>query len=163
MPLDKSTVTLEEVISRLEKLEEISHKNILELPEIPALALSDTVMVVTDTDYTGKASLEKLMQYLNENLKNFICWKPVVTTSTLSWERSSNDQSPGSINFSDIIFPMASETTNGMITKEDFCMATVNRYAHLSCFNKNHTPDDEYIPKIYKFLKEEVLISYDYT
>ena len=121
MPLDKSTVTLEEVISRLEKLEEISHKNILELPEIPALALSDTVMVVTETDYTGKASLEKLMQYLNENLKNFICWKPVVTTSTLSWERSSNDQSPGSINFSDIIFPMASESTNGMITKEDFC------------------------------------------
>lgn len=49
------------------------------------------------------------------------------------------------------------------ITKEDFCMATVNRYAHLTCFNKNHTPDDEYIPKIYKFLKEEVLISYDYT
>lgn len=120
MALDNPSDTLKDIISRLEKLEEIGHKNILELPEIPALAMTDTIMLVTDTDYTGRASLESLMQYLNENLKNFICWKPVVSSTTLSWERSANDQAPNSIDFSDMVLPMASETTNGMMTKEDY-------------------------------------------
>ena len=49
------------------------------------------------------------------------------------------------------------------ITKEEFRMATTNRYAHVSCYNKNHTADDEFIPKIYQFLKQEVLITYDFA
>lgn len=48
------------------------------------------------------------------------------------------------------------------ITKEEFRMATVNRYAHVECYNKNYNPDDDFIPEIYDFLKEEVLISYDF-
>lgn len=49
------------------------------------------------------------------------------------------------------------------ITKEEFRMAVTNRYAHVECYNKNHSSDDEFISKIYKFLKEEVLITYDFA
>lgn len=115
-----NNISLEEIVQRLEKLEMIEHKNVLELPQVPAINMTDTLMLVTETDLTGRASVEAFMQYLNENLKNFICWKPVVTNNTLTWERSSNDQSPGIVNFSVIIFPMASETTNGMVTSEFF-------------------------------------------
>lgn len=120
MPLNNSNASLQEIIDRLEKLELIEHKNILSLNEIPSLSMNDTIMLVTDAHETGKTSLESLMQYLNENLKNFICWKPSVKDNVLSWERSSNDQSPSPINFTDIIFPMASETTNGMMTSKDY-------------------------------------------
>ena len=114
-------ISLEEIIQRLEKLEMIEHKNILELPQVPAINMTDTLMLVTETDLTGRASVEAFMQYLNENLKNFICWKPkVLNNNSITWERSSNDENPGTINFADIMFPMASETTNGMISPEMF-------------------------------------------
>lgn len=109
---------LQELTERVEKLEAIKHKNILELPKLPTLSMDDTIMVVSASEMTGKSSLEALMQYLNENLKNFICWKPVVTDKTLSWERSSNDEAPQPINFNEIIFPMASDVDDGMITSE---------------------------------------------
>ena len=48
------------------------------------------------------------------------------------------------------------------ISTERYCMARTNRYAHVECYEKNYTPDEEYIGKIYTFLKEEVGISYDY-
>lgn len=48
------------------------------------------------------------------------------------------------------------------ISKEEYCMARTNRYAHKSCYEKNYSPDEEYIKKIYSFLKEEMGISYDY-
>lgn len=111
---------LQELTERVEKLEAIKHKNILELPKLPALSMDDTIMVVAANEMTGKSSLESLMQYLNENLKNFICWKPVVTEKTLSWERSSNDEAPSSINFDEMVFPMASDVDDGMITSDMF-------------------------------------------
>ena len=62
-----NNISLEEIIQRLEKLEIIEHKNILELPQVPAINMTDTLMLVTETDLTGKASVEAFMQYLNEN------------------------------------------------------------------------------------------------
>lgn len=48
------------------------------------------------------------------------------------------------------------------LTKDEYCMARQNRYAHLKCYHQNYSPDEEYISKIYAYLKEEVHIDYDY-
>ena len=106
--------------SDLKAVHDLSFKNITEFEQLPALDFSDSLIAVTNADYTGKVTLEQIMEYLNKNLKNFICWKPVVTNETLSWERSSNDESPPSLNFTDIKYPMASEDRNGMLSSEDF-------------------------------------------
>lgn len=92
--------------------------DIVDLPQTPELSMNDTLVVVTNNKVTMKASTEQFMQFLNENLKNFICWKPVVTNSTLTWVRSSNDEAPGSLRFEDIMFPKASDTTTGMMEPE---------------------------------------------
>lgn len=49
------------------------------------------------------------------------------------------------------------------ITKDDYCMARANRYAHKKCYEKNHSPDEDFISRIYFYLKSEVHITYDYT
>lgn len=92
--------------------------DIVDLPQTPELSMNDTLVVVTNGKVTMKASTEQFMQFLNQNLKNFICWKPVVTNSTLTWERSSSDEAPGSLRFEDIMFPIASPTTTGMMEPE---------------------------------------------
>ena len=102
------------------RLAELKYREIVSLNPVPALDFKDTIIVVTSTNVTGKASVDQLMQYLNENLRNFICWKPVVNNKTLAWERSSNDEAPQPIDFADIMFPMASDTEDGMITAEMF-------------------------------------------
>lgn len=109
-----------ELQSDLKTVHDLSFKNITEFDQLPALDFSDSLIAVTDADYTGKVTIEQIMEYLNKNLKNFICWKPVVENDTLSWERSSNDESPASLNFADIKYPMASEDRNGMMSSEDF-------------------------------------------
>lgn len=48
------------------------------------------------------------------------------------------------------------------INKEEYMMPRNRKYAHKSCYEKYYTPDEGYIDKIYKLLKEEVGISYDY-
>lgn len=102
------------------RLAELKYREIVSLDPVPALDFKDTIIVVTASNVTGKASVDQLMQYLNENLRNFICWKPVVNNKTLAWERSSNDEAPQPIDFADIMFPMASETEDGMISADMF-------------------------------------------
>lgn len=48
------------------------------------------------------------------------------------------------------------------ISNEEYRMPRTNRYAHLKCYNDCYNPDEEFISLIYKFLKEEVKISFDY-
>lgn len=47
------------------------------------------------------------------------------------------------------------------IANEPFAMPRVNRYAHFSCYEKNFTPDDEFIDKIYAFLTS-IHMPYDF-
>lgn len=46
--------------------------------------------------------------------------------------------------------------------KEDYRKPKTNRYAHTDCYNKNYTPDENYVEAIYSLLKD-VGIHYDYT
>ena len=48
------------------------------------------------------------------------------------------------------------------ITKDEYCMARANRYAHKECYEKNSSPDEIFIPQIYSYLKTQVHITYDY-
>ena len=48
------------------------------------------------------------------------------------------------------------------ISTEEYRMPRTNRYAHLACYDKYYNPDEEFISAIYKFLKEEVKITFDY-
>ena len=47
------------------------------------------------------------------------------------------------------------------ITRDEYAKPRVNRYAHLSCYQENYNPDEEYIDKIYSLLTE-VGLKYDY-
>lgn len=47
------------------------------------------------------------------------------------------------------------------IDKEEFRKPVTNRYAHVKCYEENHTEDDEFIEKIYAFLSSQ-LINYDF-
>lgn len=94
--------------------------DIVDLDPVPALSDEDTLVLVTDTNVTMRATVEQFMQYLNENLKNFRMWTPVVTNSTLTWKISSTDAPPDPLKFEDILFPMASEDKNGMMSSELF-------------------------------------------
>ncbi len=106
--------TLDEV---LEFINNLGFKRIDEFPEVPSLNMSDTIIVVDNTQHiVGKVNADALMQFLNKNLRNFIMWKPVVTNSTLSWERSNDDTPPESIRFDQILFPIADAEHDGMIT-----------------------------------------------
>ena len=49
------------------------------------------------------------------------------------------------------------------IANEPFGKPRVNRYAHKECMDQNYDPDEQYVDKIYSYLKEEVGISYDYV
>lgn len=120
MTLEELESLVNNLKSRVDELHDLDFKNITEFEQLPALDFSDSLIAVTTEDYTGKVTLEQIMEYLNKNLKNFICWKPYVENDTLKWERSSNDEAPGEIKFADIMFPMASETDNGMMTSADF-------------------------------------------
>lgn len=94
--------------------------DIVELPEAPTMNDKDTLVLVTDNHVTLRATVEQFMQYLNENLKNFRMWTPVVTDSTLTWKISSTDTPPDPIKFEDILFPMASAEKDGMMSSELF-------------------------------------------
>lgn len=48
------------------------------------------------------------------------------------------------------------------ITKEEFVKPRTNRYAHKTCAEKYSTTDDYFKDLMYKYLKEEVKINYDY-
>lgn len=48
------------------------------------------------------------------------------------------------------------------ISTEKFSKVHSNRYAHRECHIKNYTPDEEYIPKIYEYLKS-IHFNYNYT
>ena len=120
MTIEELSVLYAELKNRVDALHDLNFKNITEFDQLPAIDFDDTLLVVTSADYTGRATIEQIMEYLNKNLRNFICWKPVVNNSTLSWERSSSDEAPGEIKFENIMFPMASETTNGMMTSADY-------------------------------------------
>lgn len=102
----------------VEAIAKLKFTEIIELEKIPTLDFEDTILVVTENNITGRATVDQLMQYLNENLRNFIMWKPVVTNKTLSWERSNDDTPPMSLDFADILFPIVSETENGMMTTD---------------------------------------------
>ena len=120
MTIEELSVLYAELKNRVDALHDLNFKNITEFDQLPAIDFDDTLLVVTSADYTGRATIEQIMEYLNKNLRNFICWKPVVNNSTLSWERSSSDEAPGEIKFENIMFPMASETDNGMMTSSDY-------------------------------------------
>lgn len=120
MTIEELSVLYAELKNRVDALHNLNFKNITEFDQLPAIDFDDTLLVVTSADYTGRATIEQIMEYLNKNLRNFICWKPVVNNSTLSWERSSSDEAPGEIKFENIMFPMASETDNGMMTSSDY-------------------------------------------
>jgi len=45
-------------------------------------------------------------------------WKPVVSNKSLIWERSNDDTQPDPLDWADILFPIVSETENGMMTPE---------------------------------------------
>lgn len=47
------------------------------------------------------------------------------------------------------------------IAHEEWAMVR-NRYAHKACYEKNYTEDEKFVPEIYRYLKEDVGISYDY-
>ena len=96
---------------------------ILELEKIgiekaPTLNFEDSLIVATDSNLTLRVTVDQLMQYLNENLRNFIMWKPVVTNKSLVWERSNDDTQPEPLDWADILFPIVSETENGMMTTD---------------------------------------------
>lgn len=96
---------------------------ILELEKIgiekaPTLNFEDSLIVATDNNLTLRVTVDQLMQYLNENLRNFIMWKPVVTNKSLVWERSNDDTQPEPLDWADILFPIVSETENGMMTTD---------------------------------------------
>lgn len=48
------------------------------------------------------------------------------------------------------------------ITTDKYSKVHSNRYAHRECHIKNYTPDEEYIPKIYEYLKS-INFNYNYT
>ena len=48
------------------------------------------------------------------------------------------------------------------IDNEEYAKPRQNRYAHIECYKKNFKADDEYIEKMYAYLKE-LHIPYDYT
>lgn len=52
---------------------------------------------------------------------------------------------------------------NGIIdiAHEEWAMVR-NRYAHKICYEKNYTEDEKFVSEIYRYLKEDVGISYDY-
>lgn len=47
------------------------------------------------------------------------------------------------------------------IANEPYGMARVNRYAHKECYDKHHVPDDDFVDRIYEYLKQ-MNINYDY-
>lgn len=47
------------------------------------------------------------------------------------------------------------------IAHEDWAMVR-NRYVHKLCYEKNYTEDEKFVSEIYRYLKEDVGISYDY-
>ena len=48
------------------------------------------------------------------------------------------------------------------IAHEEWAMVRT-RYAHKSCYEKNYSQDEEFVPEIYRYLKEEIGISCDYV
>lgn len=48
------------------------------------------------------------------------------------------------------------------IDTEKFYKPVINRYAHEKCYKENYNDDTEYIDKIYSFLKEDLLINYNF-
>ena len=99
-----------------EILNRLKYKKISEFPKLEELTEDDTLIIVDGSlSVVGRITAKELMAWFNDNLKNFICWRPIVENNTLKWVRDKLDVAPDDLNFADIIFPMASETENGMI------------------------------------------------
>ena len=97
-------------------LANLKYKKINEFPKLEELTEDDTLIVVDGAlQVVGRVTAKELMEWFNDNLKNFICWRPIVEDNTLKWKRDKLDIAPDDLKFTDIMFPMASETENGMI------------------------------------------------
>lgn len=97
-------------------LSNLKYKKISEFPKLEELTEDDTLIIVDGAlQVVGRVTAKELMEWFNDNLKNFICWRPVVEDNTLKWKRDKLDIAPADLKFTDILFPMASETENGMI------------------------------------------------
>ena len=97
-------------------LANLKYKKINEFPKLEELTEDDTLIVVDGAlQVVGRVTAKELMEWFNDNLKNFICWRPIVEDNTLKWKRDKLDVAPDDMKFTDIMFPMASETENGMI------------------------------------------------
>ena len=137
----------------LSYLNGVEYRPFNEFEQNPALGTMDSVLLVGSNNATQRTSMESFMSYLNNNLKNFICWKPLLTEKGFTWQRSSSDESPGEIILSDVAFPMASMTQSGMIDKLLFTKLTdiddanivykdeLNNALNLKA-DANHTHDD---------------------
>lgn len=117
MPNEESTIVNDSSNdSVIELLKKIQFKKISEFPKLEELTDNDTLILVDDAlGIVGRVTAKELMAWFNDNLKNFICWRPIVEDNTLKWVRDKLDKAPADLKFTDIIFPMASETENGMI------------------------------------------------
>ena len=83
------------------------------------------VIGVTDTE-TFVVTFSQFMTYLNSNLSNFICWKPVVTDNQISFTRSSNDTDPGIISL--YLSPYDVAVKNGYSGTENEWLQSLNIY-----------------------------------
>lgn len=105
-----NTASVEEILAKLK------FKKISEFPKLEELTEDDTLILVDgNLGVVGRVTAKELMSWFNDNLKNFICWRPIVEDNTLKWVRDKLDIAPADLKFTDIVFPMASETENGMI------------------------------------------------
>ena len=100
-------------------LQQLNYKKITELDEIKEMTDNDTLILVSaQLGIVGRVTAKEMMEWFNDNLKNFICWRPIVEDNTLKWVRDKLDIAPDDIKFSELIFPEASEEQSGVITPD---------------------------------------------
>lgn len=79
-----------------------------------------TILMESKEKKVFRASAAQLMDYLNRNLRNFIMWKPYSDGNKIRWKRTNDDSEPEPIDLIKLDFPLASETEDGIMSKEDF-------------------------------------------
>ena len=103
----------------VELLKQLNYKKITELDKIEEMTNDDTLVLVSaQLGIVGRVTAKDMMEWFNDNLKNFICWRPIVEDNTLKWVRDKLDIAPDDIKFSELIFPEASEEQSGVITPD---------------------------------------------
>ena len=139
---NETTNTGTRVVTESEVLNYIANlkfKRISEFDENPAIFNSDMMATVVDgtlPTYDAldavsilmeskekkafRATAAQLMDFLNRNLRNFIMWKPYSDGTKIRWKRTNDDTEPEPIDLVKLDFPMASETEDGIMSKEDF-------------------------------------------